>query len=52
MEEIRREVDENRTQFDTYRDGVWYHPTGWEVFESGIWWDEYEDGDGNIRLFN
>lgn len=49
---IMKRIVEEREQYDLYRDGKWWIPTGYEVFDGGIWWDEYEDYDGNISLFN
>lgn len=28
------------------------HGTGWEVYQDGIWWDEYEDEHGELFLAN
>lgn len=28
------------------------HATGYEVLIDGIWWNEYEDEDGNLEYLN
>lgn len=41
------------TRFDVYRDGVWYHFTGLEVFKHGVWWGEYYNQENDwYGLFN
>jgi hypothetical protein len=46
---------EESTYYDKYKYGTWYSYTGRKVFchspYGESWWNEYDDGNGNIELF-
>lgn len=39
----------NEMPFDKVFDGVNCHATGYEVFDNGEWWNEYEDSEGGLH---
>lgn len=53
MIKIKTRFEEDEIRYDVYRDGIWYHHTGYAVeYTDGSTYGEFEDSEGNVEYFN